>query len=126
MTVKEYAENRGVSKQSVYDRIRRGTLSVEIIDGVKHIIEGVCIKTDELKQVDSKKCKRIKKALKRSKQKTKVCKIKLKGIRKLIQAKDNEIDTLKKSLGLVQAVIDSKLLTVIDAEPIRKKHKRKG
>jgi TolA-binding protein len=35
MTILEAAEHFGVSKEAIHNRIRRGSLSVEVIDGVK-------------------------------------------------------------------------------------------
>lgn len=125
MTVKEYAANKGVSKQSVYDRIRRGTLQVEMIDGVKNIV-GERSQGDLFAAIESGTDKKCRKALKRSRRKVKLRKTELKGLRDLLQAKDSEIDTLKKSLGLVQAVIDSRLLkpVSVDTEIVKKKKKK--
>lgn len=45
-TVKEYAAKHSVSEQSVYQRIKRGTLECVVENGVKYILEGVERKKD--------------------------------------------------------------------------------
>ena len=50
MTVGEYAKDSNVSVQSVYQRIKRGTLEVEIQNGVKYIKLGNKDNNNENKQ----------------------------------------------------------------------------
>lgn len=138
MTVKEYAIKHEVSKQSVYDRINRGTLQVEIIEGVKHVIESssqVKPLKSLVSNIDQKCSKSLEKALKKglkSKHKLDLAMVQLNSMDILLKSKDNEIASLKKSLDFLDVVVSKKLLLmdkdhdVIDVEPTKKKkHKKK-
>ena len=140
VTVKEYAEEHGVSKQSVYDRINRGTLQIEMIDGVRHIIGS----RSQVKEVESpvigidRECqKALEKALKKhlkAKHRLDLATVQLKSMETLIESKDSEIESLKRSLHMADAVISKKLLLMdhgseiidIDEEIPTKKSKKKG
>ena len=39
LTVKEYSDRYNITKQAVYNKIKRGTLDVEVVNGVKYIVE---------------------------------------------------------------------------------------
>lgn len=39
LTVKEYADKYGTTKQAVYNKINRGTLKIELLNGLKYIVE---------------------------------------------------------------------------------------
>ena len=41
LTVKEYSDKYKTTKQAVYNRIKRGTLNVEVVNGVKYIVENI-------------------------------------------------------------------------------------
>lgn len=42
MTIQEAAQHLGVSKEAIHNRVRRGSLSVNVVDGVKYVdIDGV-------------------------------------------------------------------------------------
>lgn len=131
MTIAEYAKEKGVSKQSVYDRIRRGTLGYEIIDGVKHVIDAPA-KVVPVENVDTANDKRLNKALEkllRCKQRVKLLRAELKGMETLLLAKDSEIDTLKRTFGLMTIAIEGKLLPTvsdtIEVENVSQKKKKK-
>ncbi len=133
MTVKEYALNRGVSKQSVYDRIRRGTLAVEMIDGVKNIIGSRSqddLFTAPLPDIDSSCQKKLEKALKKalkSKHRLDIERVKLRSMEKLLYSKDDEIATLKNALSVFSAVIDKQLfITDASNEIIEVQEEKKG
>ena len=111
MTVAEYAKDHGVSKQSVYDKLRRGTLSYEVKDGIKHIVESVApvVGAVAAPGID-KKLKRALKRLNKLKHKLEMAVNDIQGLQELIRSKDSEIDTLKKTFGLMTAAIENKLL----------------
>ncbi len=51
MTILEAAEHLGVSKEAIHNRVRRGSLSVSIIDGVKYVnIDGTAKTIQKSKQ----------------------------------------------------------------------------
>ncbi len=142
MTVSEYAKKNGVSKQSIYDRIKRGTLLSETINGVKQIVESssqptlfkdslLPTETGCLKKLE-KALHKLEKALKKAdkfKQKLLIEQVQLRSMGQLVLSKDSEIDSLKKSLGLVQSVIDTRLLSAPDksiiVDPLPKKSRKK-
>ena len=132
MTVKEYSTKRGVSIQSVYARLNRGTLEYEVIEGIRHIVDST-YKVKALTPIDrdyvSKVEKRLKKALKKGlkhKHKYLLAVNKLNSMDTLLQSKQSEIDSLKASLDLMR---DVKRLfspvedTFIDADIKSKKKK---
>ena len=137
MTIAEYAKSRGVSKQSVYERIKRGTLQYEVIDGVKHIIEAPeskgLIETPVSTPV-SKRCKKLEKTLKklnRVKHELELAYKDVEHLHTLISAKDSELDSLRNTLGLLDTAISRNLLSapvddVIEVPVTKKKKKRKG
>jgi len=114
MTVTEYSKKHGVSKQSVYDKLKRGTLQYKTIQGVKHIILNADIK-ESIKSIDNnieivskKKHKRVLKKLNKSMQEIEILKEKIKGLKVLMISKDSEIDTLKKSLSAFSIFLEKK------------------
>jgi len=136
MTVKEYAEKQGVSKQSVYDRIKRGTLQVELIQGVRHIVESSSqLKGFEalLPNIDRDCPKKLEKALKKalkSKHKLDLAIVKLNSMQTLLNSRDEQIATLKSSFDMIGSLVGKKILQspveedVIDLKPIKKKSKK--
>jgi len=118
MTVNEYSKINGISKQSVYDRLKRGTLQFKVIDGVKHIIQdNVNLNnkdnsTSSLKKDCSKDLEKALKKLNKSKQLVKLLKQEAKFNEKLVNSMQNEIDTLKKSLGAFDRLVNSKMMEI--------------
>ena len=130
MKVNEYAKSKGVSKQSVYDRLRRGTLQYEVRDGVKHIIEssGQGSLLDTIEDKTSPDCLKTIERLSKSKVKVKLFKQEIQALKDLLLAKDAEIDTLKKTFGLMTLAIEQKLIVKpeeITSEVVKKKKKGK-
>jgi len=130
MTVTEYAKKYSVSKQSVYDKLKRGTLKYKTIQGVKHIILNADIK-ESINSVDStiemiskKKHKRILKKLNKSMQEVEILREKIKGFKILLISKDSEIDTLKKSLSAFTIFLEKKEIKEI-VHTVKPKKKKK-
>jgi len=110
LTVQQYAELQGISKQAVYGQIQSGKVKVELIDGTKMIDpdkQTVAIKrqaeqseeTNELKTV----VKQYKKLLKhQDKQSKELVKQAVKPLKQLVKRQDKQIDTLKEDLHLLQ------------------------
>ena len=126
MTVAEYAKKHGVSKQSIYDKLRRGTLSYELIDGIKHIIESIDRAVASVESpVSSKKFNKTLKKLNKAKHKLEIAVNEIQALNKLLLSKDSEIDTLKKTFGLMTVAIENKLLNAPGEEIIVKAKKKK-
>jgi len=139
MNVSEYAKSRGVSKQSVYDRLKRGTLQYEVINGVKNIIEPGDSKgliqgaSSTIESTFDKKLeKKLNKALKRLNKvehKLALATNDVESLEKLLAAKDSEIETLKNTFGLMTLAIERKMIApveeVIEADLTKKKKKKK-
>lgn len=128
MTVTEYAKKYNVSKQSVYDKLKRGTLEYKTIQGIKHIILNAEIK-QSINSVDNdiatslkKKYKRALKKLNKSIQHIELLETKLESSEKLLISKDKQIITLEKSLALFTLVLETKSLAA--AELIETKVKK--
>ena len=134
MTVAEYAKNKGVSKQSVYDKLRRGTLSYEVKEGIKHIVESIePTVTPSGSPAASKKLDKALKRLNKVKHKLEIAVNEVKYLNTLIASKDNEIETLRNASGLLYAAINKNLLSaptendVIEiVEKPKKKRKKKN
>jgi hypothetical protein len=118
MTVNEYSRVNGISKQSVYDRLKRGTLQYKVIEGVKHIIHDNVDLTsqDKVETTFKDTCSRdLEKALKKlnkSRQVVKLLKQEAKFNERLVNSMQNEIDTLKKSLGAFDRLVNSKMMQI--------------
>ena len=145
MTVKEYAKSKGVSVQSVYDKLKRSTLGFQVIDGVKHIVESdsdLMAFNDVVSTVKSKEDKELERAFKqlerarrkhlKFKHKYELATVKLKSMETLLASKDEEIATLKNSLNMIGGLVSKKLLQetpveedVIDLVPSKKKQRKK-
>jgi len=114
MTVTEYAKKHNVSKQSVYDKLKRGTLPYKTIQGIKHIILNTDIKEsinsidNIIETVSKNKYKRVLKKLNKSIQHIEILKEKVQGLEILLISKDSEIDTLKKSLSAFTIFLEKK------------------
>ena len=130
MTVTEYSKNHGVSKQSVYDKLKRGTLEYKTIQGVKHIILNADIKEsinsvdNTIEMISKKKHKRVLKKLNKSMQEVEILREKIKGFETLLMSKDSEIDTLKKSLSAFTIFLEKKEIKEI-VHTVKPKKKRK-
>ena len=126
MTVAEYAKYKGISKQAVYDKVRRGTLLSETVDGVKHILESVASPVVSVESsASSKKLKRALKRLNKCKHKLELASKEIQGLHELVQSKDSEIDTLKKTFGLMTVAIEKSLIAAPPEEIIVKAKKDK-
>ena len=128
MTVTEYAKKYNVSKQSVYDKLKRGTLPYKTIKGIKHIILNADIKEsiNIIETVSKKKHKRVLKKLNKSIQHIEILKEKVQGLEILLLSKDSEIDTLKKSLSAFTIFLEKKEIKEIvhTVKPNKKKGKK--
>jgi len=130
MTVTEYSKKHGVSKQSVYDKLKRGTLQYKTIQGVKHIILNADIKEsinsvdNTIEMISRKKHKRVLKKLNKSMQEVEILREKIKGFETLLVSKDSEIDTLKKSLSAFTIFLEKKEIKEI-VHTVKPKKKRK-
>lgn len=81
LTIKQYAENEGISVQSVYQKIKRGTLNSVEENGIKYVItEDSTVKRKE--------------------------KDALKEVFKIIKRRDKEIKELRKQLSKCQGKKD--------------------
>jgi len=111
MNVAEYAKKYNVSKQSVYDKLKRGTLNYRVVNGIKEIIIKP-IKENIKNNIEIDKNKALKKALKRlNKKSLKVKKLKIKNkyMKEIINSKNKEITTLEKSLSAFSLILEKKL-----------------
>jgi len=131
LTITQYAKQYNVSKQSVYDRIKRGTLKATIKDGVKMIdtddLQGESISTNNDK-LDSQAIlvNEIKKGYKQV----------IKQQKQLIKRQDKQIESLQKEISDIQdryykvttLMFESKqkelTSNIVDAEIV--KHKKKS
>lgn len=123
MTVTEYAKKYNVSKQSVYDKLNRGTLEFKVIKGIKHIIlnDGIEIKK-------KKTCKKSLNKIKALKKDNELLKLSVNSLEKLLKSRDKEIVTLEKTLSVFTSLIDNKLLASpqkIEDISIKKSKKKK-
>lgn len=98
LTITQYAKQYNVSKQSVYDRIKRGTLKSTIQDGVKMIdtndLQGISMSTNNDK-LDNQAMlvNEIKKGFKQL----------VKQQKQLIKRQDKQIESLQKEISDIQA-----------------------
>ena len=133
MTVAQYAKDHGVSKQSVYDKLRRGTLSYEVVDNIKHIV--VSVAPDVVpggfgsNLVPGDKLEKALKKLNKCKQKLLIERVKLKSMENVLAAKDAQIAALKVSMDFIESVVSKKLLVapgeVIIDVPVKKYRNKK-
>jgi len=131
LTITQYAKQYNVSKQSVYDRINRGTIKATIQNGVKMIdtddLQGQSIPINNDKQDNQTILfKKIKKGYKKV----------IKQQKQLIKRQDKQIESLQQEISDIQAryyklttlmfEFKQKELTadVVDAEIV--KHKKKS
>jgi len=141
MNVKEYAREKGVSVQSVYGRIKRGTLQTHIVNGATHVVEpndllnplnGTmnhdCI--EELKKVSKKLDKEHRKRLKAI-HRLELAEMQLKSMETMLEVKDKQIATLERSLDSYERLFGKGLLShnevveVVAEEVPSKKSKKK-
>lgn len=116
--INDYAKEKNVSLSNVYQKIKRGTLQSIKRNHQTFVIEEVEHDFKEV-QKSSSKCK----------EKSKLLKQELKLLKKLLQSKEDEIDTLKKSFNVFHLTLQSKFKelenNVIDADIEIKKKKKK-
>ena len=130
MLVQEYAELFKISPQSVYQRIKTGSLTSEVIDGVKHVIvEGEQpLKTNTTKSKGGSMdlCKEIVKGYKLL---IKEQKKEIKHLRKTIKREEKKRDKNYERLqSLFTLVSESKGLShqdTIEAKLIKNKKEKK-
>lgn len=110
MNVAEYAKKHNVSKQSVYDKIKRGTLQTKTIQGIKHIVsipKVVSVENNDF-NISKKKLEKTLKKLNKSNLKLEKVELKVEFLEKLIESKDKEILTLEKALSAFTLLLDEK------------------
>jgi hypothetical protein len=105
LTVTQYANQHKVSKQSIYDRIKRGTLQTTIINGVKMIDtdnvqeqsmplnDNQASIINDLNNNQSMLVKELKQGFKQS----------LKQYKQVIKRQDKQIELLQAELGKLQS-----------------------
>jgi len=118
ITIKRYAENEGISVQSVYQKIKRGSLKSVEENGIKYVIL-------EDKGIKSKETDTLKEAFKI-----------IKRLQKEIKIKDKEIKRLtKKNEAIFSSFLEKALMppvpkdddVIVDVAPKKKKKtKKKG
>lgn len=98
LTITQYAKQYNVSKQSVYDRIKRGTLKASIQDGVKMIdtndlqMTSISTNNDKLEN-RARLVNEMKKGYKQL----------IKQQKQLIKRQDKQIESLQKEINDMQA-----------------------
>lgn len=55
MTINEAAEYFGVSKEAIHNRVRRGSLNVEVVDGVKYVVVDTSVKAQSKPRVQARR-----------------------------------------------------------------------
>lgn len=93
--IKDYAELKKQTLSNVYQKVKRGTLQSEKIDGKIYIIE------EDIKQPNTikKECKKAKKSLKKE----------IRQLKELLKSKEAEIQTLKISFDILSSSIKQQL-----------------
>ena len=132
MTVTEYAKKYNVSKQSVYDKLKRGTLQYTVNKGIKQIIlnddlNSLNVKSKKpLKTVAKKKYKKLLKLLNNKNNIIKSLNDTIENNVNLLDSKQSEIETLNKSLGALILLIEEKSTKQIihTVKPKTKKRKK--
>ena len=114
--IKDYAKLKNQTLSNIYQKVKRGTLISEKIDGKTYIVENI----DKPKKPKKCKCKKAKKHYKE----------KIKNLEALLKSKEAEIETLKISFNLLSTAFNKQLKSVenavIDAEikPTKKTSKK--
>jgi len=116
LTIKHYAENEGISVQSVYQKIKRGSLKSVEENGIKYVIL-------EDKDIKSKETDTLKEAFRIIKRLQKEIKIKDKEIKRLTKKneKQNKFLIAKYENALPKPKDD-----IVDVDVAPKKKKKKG
>jgi len=150
LTVSEYSQQIGKSKQSIYNRIKRGTLKSENIDGVSYVyVDSTIVKpikplnttinnetTQPIEKFNRNEIFILKRELKEYKKMLKECratiKTKDKEIKRLnkslYQEKDSSIDILKQFIGEMKVLSHKSNVVeteIIEEEEINQKKKKK-
>ena len=127
LTITQYAKQYNVSKQSVYDRLKRGTLKATIQDGVKMIdtddLQGVTMDTSNDK-LDSQAMvvKEVKRAYKQViKQQSKLIKRLEKDLEYCRSSRDENYNKLERLFNKLY----SNEPQIIDTTVVKKKKKKK-
>ena len=117
VTIKHYAENEGISVQSVYQKIKRGNLKCVEENGIKYVVV-------EDKGIKPKETDSLKEAFKI-----------IKRLQKEIKLKDKEIKRLtKKNEAVFSSFLEKALMApvpkpkddIVDVNVAPKKKKKKG
>jgi len=93
--IKDYAELKKQTLSNIYQKVSRGTLQSEKIEGKTYIIEEEQEKPKDLK----KQCKKAKKSLKKD----------IRNLEELLKAKEAEIKTLKISFDILSSAFNQQL-----------------
>lgn len=144
LSIKEYAEKRGISPQAVYQAVAKGTLKYVKENGKKYIIADNTEVKAVPTSVDVDCTKKLEKALKKLqkqqrtvlklKHKLELAEVQLNSIFQLVESRDREIEVLQRSFGMLSTVVEKKLIPgavdtdAVDAEleePKNKKSKKK-
>jgi hypothetical protein len=96
--IKDYAELKKQTLSNIYQKVQRGTLQSEKIDGKTYIIEEEQAKPKDLK----KQCKKAKKSLKKD----------IRNLQELLKAKEAEIQTLKISFDILSSAFNQQLKSI--------------
>jgi len=116
LTIKQHAENEGISVQSVYAQIKRGSLKSIEENGIKYVIP-------EEKSIKYKVENNLKQAFKIIKRLQKENKQLQDDLRACSEGKDKVFKSYLKQYQ--KALTPSKKNDVVDIEPIKRKKKKK-
>ena len=141
ITIQDYSKREGVSVQSVYARIKRGSLISEKIDGIKYVIESDSTQ-DSIQdstistQESTIELKILKIKFKNNKHRLKEARASIRELKKTVEKLENRLDTkedyianiMNSIIPLIRQSSSIKLSkdTTIDAEYIEKKKGKKG
>lgn len=104
LTVKQYSDKNGVTVQSVYAKVKRGTLETVVKDGIKYVKHPL---NDSIEK--NLKCKKQKKEIK--------------YLKSILKEKEKNIETLSKSLNDYSNVLNASLNNLnlqIENKPLNK------
>ena len=96
--IKDYAELKKQTLSNVYQKVQRGTLQSEKIDGKTYIIEEEIERPTTIK----KDCKKAKKVLKKD----------IRQLKELLKSKEAEIQTLKISFDILSGSLQQQLKSI--------------
>lgn len=151
LSIKDYAEKRGISPQAVYQAVAKGTLKSIVDNGKKYIVadttevanlpaqvEGICTKKLEK---TLKKLQKAEKSNLKLKHKLELAVTQLKSSIKLAESQERELEVLQRGFKTLSTVVEKKLIETVavaeeaepeaeeaeleEAKPTKKKKKKK-